>query len=139
MIALDQAIYTRLHGDATLLGLATSGVYQALAPQNTLPPYLLYCQYGAAAQPWTFSNPQPYTIYDYQFRAVHNGGPDVTVAETILARVKTLLNDYALVVAGYSTMVCRLNRIGAPMFPAADLVGGIPVNTLDHYYMIGLS
>lgn len=137
---IDQAVYTRLHGDATLLTLAPGGVWQLLAAESPATPddaYLTYSQYGDALPAWTFANPQSYTLYEYQFRSVTTAAQDVQPLQAIMAQVYTLLSDYALTVSGYTTMVCRRVRIGAPLAPVT--IAGRAVMTLTHNYMIGVS
>lgn len=137
---IDQAVYGRLNGDATLLTLAPGGVWQLLdaeSPATPDDPYVVYSQYGDALQPWTFSNPQPYTLFEYQIRAVTTAAQDVQPLQAILGQVYTLLSDYALSVSGFTTMVCRRVRLGAPMSPTT--LAGRAVMTVTHNYMIGVS
>ena len=137
---IDQAVYGRLHGDATLLTLAPGGISQLLDPEsptNPDQPYLVYSQYGDALPAWTYANPQSYTLYEYQFRAVTTAAQDVQPLQAIMAQVYTLLSDYALSVSGFTTMVCRRVRVGAPLAPVT--LAGRAVMTLTHNYMIGVS
>lgn len=41
-------LYGRLHGDATLLGLATGGVHRGVAPEGQPMPYVVYSYHGGA-------------------------------------------------------------------------------------------
>ncbi len=104
MKELKTALYTKLHGDATLLATAVGDVHDMLAPDKTALPYVVYQVLGSDAD-WTLGA-RVSDEFTVQVKAVDEG-LDSTDVETIKARLLALLNDQALAVAGKTTWLCR--------------------------------
>lgn len=104
MRVIDAALMARLSGDATLAALVTGGVHHAQAPQDAVPPYLLFREvslqdgYTLRQRVWREG------LYDIQ--AV-TSGLSVTVIQQAIERVDVLLRDHALAVSGGSTLYLR--------------------------------
>lgn len=132
MNALGSAIYGTLTADATLIGyLGGTAIYDTLAVQGTVVPYLTFNQQRTTAYPTFGVNPayEKYPITITCWAMTHTAG----TVDTILSRVKTLLNNANLTVAGHSLMVCQYRAAG-PVQPA--FIQGAVHRSQTHYYDI---
>ena len=109
MKALETALYTKLTGDATLMGYLAGGVHNKVAKPETPYPYLVF-QKVTGTPEYTFTE-RIRRSYLYQFRVIAAGAPDTGYSssdiEDALARVDTLLTDAALTVTGETLWYCR--------------------------------
>jgi hypothetical protein len=97
--ALEDALYSLLAGDATLLGYLPGGVHNTLAPDPD-GAYLVYQKVGSPAPGYTYRC-QVDETYLYQVRIITRGY-DKSGILAALARVRALLNLQSLVVAGHT-------------------------------------
>jgi hypothetical protein len=102
-------IYSRLNGDATLTAMAP--VVNDEAEGQTYPFVLLP---GASAEPWNTLG-QSYGWCCEIAPAVYSRYEGNREEALITERICTLLNDYALSIAGYSTVICELDPDGSPV------------------------
>ncbi len=104
MRALDAAIRTRLSGDATLVALATGGIHRFVIPDATANPAVVFGQQSGVPE-YTHTREAVKSLL-YLVKGVSKSlSPDI--AAQIDARCRTLLQDVALTVAGYTTIYCR--------------------------------
>jgi hypothetical protein len=106
---IGAAVYSRLNGDATLTALAEVVGDEA---EDQTHPFVLVP--GAEAQPWNTLGrsygwacaitPVVYSRYDGDLEAIQIG-----------ERVTALLNDYALTVTGYPTVICEVDPDNSPV------------------------
>lgn len=103
MKALEDALYTKLSGDATLMGYVTGGVHNTVVESPNYP-YLVF-QKVSSAPDYTLTQiiREPYV---YQIRCIAKGY-DKTVIMQALAQVRTLLNRQPLTVTGYEHWVTQ--------------------------------
>lgn len=104
MNAVDAAIHSKLTGDATLMALATGGVYHRLAPAGTSTPFVIFnLQTGDA----TYTQGRLATREMYYLIKGIDEGLSSKVAGQIDDRVIALLNDVMLTVSGYTMLHLR--------------------------------
>ena len=111
---VEEAFYTILHGDATLLALVPGGIWATRPPAGTPLPYLRYNLDPSPVERYTLGG-LVITPLDYTFSAVTQGYTKEP-ARTILARVRTLLQDATLTTDSGKVIYCR--RSG---FTAGDM------------------
>jgi hypothetical protein len=110
--ATRRAIYGKLAGDTTLnslLGAPPAGysksIYYQLAPEGAPAPFvILNRQSGTPTE--AFGDPSGYESDVWLIKAVDKNGSADT-AESIQARIATLLNDAALSISGATLMYLR--------------------------------
>lgn len=109
MNAIDAALYARLSGDATLMGLVTI-VARDPAPQGSVLPYVVFNP-ATDMDNYTFGA-RAYEQTLYAIRACTDGDSHL-LANEINDRVYALLqDDLALAVAGRSLLRCeRVDRM----------------------------
>lgn len=83
-------IYTTLSGDATLAGLVSGRIYDGLAPQGSLFPFVVFNHQGGADLRGV-GTARAFNNSLYQVKAVIDKGSFVTIA-TIADRIDTLLH-----------------------------------------------
>lgn len=97
---VGSAIYTRL---SSATGSGTVSVYQDMAPQGTLPPYVVFARMVGADE-YTF-NTRGF-VSRYVVKAVSNQ-PWATEAEQTYAKYEPYMQDAPLSVTGYRLIRCR--------------------------------
>lgn len=103
--AVKAAVYARLSGDATLTGLASGGVHDRTAPQGSVCPYVILAKQAGTAFHMLGNN----AGFDEQLFLVKGVTDEHSAkkAGEIAERADTLLNRYALTIAGGTLLVCR--------------------------------
>jgi hypothetical protein len=106
---IGAAVYSLLSSDATLIAMAQVVGDEA---EDQVHPFVLVP--GAEAQPWNTLGrsygwacaitPVIYSRYDGDLQAVQIG-----------ERVTALLNDYAMTIAGYTTVICEVDPDSSPV------------------------
>jgi hypothetical protein len=112
---IKQALVQTLRDDSVLKAALTGGIHEALAPQRTVYPFLVYSLH--------------YAPLDYIWGSViQTVGIDVFVfarnsveASNLDGLVLTTLHDAQLSVSGQSTLICR--RVASVSFPDVDEEG----------------
>jgi len=107
MMDFENALYLALHGDATLLALATGGVWREQAAQGTACPYVLIQCLSPAIGIQTFSG-TPCEQALYLVKGVvdtGNTGGIQQVSYDIDARIHTLVENAALSLANGKTLM----------------------------------
>ncbi len=105
MHAFDTALYGKLHGDATLLGLAPGDVHRHVAKQGTALPFVLFakqseqCEYTQGASRKR-TRAMTYLVKAVDDPASNNGG-------AIDARIDALLTDGTLTISGATLLYMR--------------------------------
>ena len=102
LAAIQAAIYSRLHGDATLLALAP-----VLGDVNEDQAFLYILISNATEVPWNTMGAAGFgwnATITVHILSQYAGDLE---ALNILNRVATLLNHYALSVTGYTTVLCE--------------------------------
>ncbi len=103
MKALEDALYSKLSGDATLLTYVTGGVFNTVVEDPTYP-YLVFQKVSGNPTYTLIQNiSEPYL---YQIRCIAKGY-DKNGIMNALARVKALLNRQTLTVTGYTHWVTQ--------------------------------
>lgn len=99
---VQEAIYARLNGDATLLGLATGGVHDQVPGQQSFP----YVVIGDATEEPDHAHDQDGNdqLADVFVRSRYPGFKE---ALTIAQRIDVLLDNHLLVVAGWGTITVQ--------------------------------
>ena len=110
--AIRRALYGTLAGDVTLnalLATPASGYSKAIyfqqAPQDAALPYVVF-QKQAGTPTEAMGDPSAFETDVWMFKAVDQSS-SADVAESIQARLKTLLNDAALSISGASCLYLR--------------------------------
>ncbi len=101
-LAVQQAVYAQLNGDATLTGLVT-GVFDAV-PQGTAYPYVVIDEHST--RHWSTTTTQGMELRMNIHVFSREAGRRETL--TILERIYTLLHEVALTVTGQSFAHVRL-------------------------------
>lgn len=108
--AIDAAIVARLAGDAQLTALAPGGVFRGVSPQGAAQPFVIV-DLVTHADEWEMGQAAAYESVLYQVKAVQ-GSTSGTGAQAAADRIQTLLDNVALSVIGYHSMLCaREERI----------------------------
>ena len=100
---LDTAIFSVLNV-ASLVDLATGGVYSVVAPAGTEPPYVIFQPQSKIDDYWAFTKRGGEALY--MVKAVSRS-PWPMEASTIDTEVDTLLQDATLSISGYTHLHCR--------------------------------
>lgn len=104
MRQVDAALMARLSGDATLVALATGGVHRLVAPIRVLTPHVVFGkQSGVPSYTHTLTASREML---YLVKAVAPGLSS-DISGQIDERCRTLLQDHALVVSGFTTLYLR--------------------------------
>ena len=101
---LDAAIYTILNV-SSLTDLATGGVYNMVARQNTAPPYVIFQAMSKVDDYWAYTQRGAEAIY--MVKAVSQAALSVKEATDIDTQIDTLLQDVSLSITGFSHLYCR--------------------------------
>jgi hypothetical protein len=101
---LDTALFNVLNV-ASLVNLATGGVYNMLAPQGTPPPYVVYQAQSKDDDYWAFTERGGDAIY--MVKAVSRSALSVKEATDIDTQIDTLLQDATLTITGFGQIYCR--------------------------------
>lgn len=107
MIALNQALYNKLKGDAALIALLAAGtasIFQRLAPENETTPYCIYQQQAGVAA-YTLAGPS-WTDFVFTVKGITEG-PSMQRAGQIQDRLEELLTNGELTVAGRDHLYLR--------------------------------
>ncbi len=99
MSALDDALYAKLSGDATLMALVPGGVHNLVARKPGYP--FLVFQKVSCTPSYTLTQIIRET-YVYQIRCIGKGATSKATLESALLRVQALLNRQPLTVTGYT-------------------------------------
>lgn len=100
---LDAALFTVLNV-SSLTNLATGGVFNSIAPQDTAPPYVVYQSFSKVDDYYAFSKRGGDALY--MVKAVTQT-PWPKDAATIDSQIDTLLQDATLSITGFTQFVCR--------------------------------
>jgi hypothetical protein len=101
---LDTALYSVLNV-ASLTNLATGGVYNLLAPQDTRPPYVVYQAMSKVDDYWAYTQRGAQAVY--MVKAISRSALSVKEATDIDTQVDTLLQDATLTITGFGPIYCR--------------------------------
>lgn len=104
MASLEEALYAKLTSDATLMAIATGGVYNSLAIQSATYPLILFQQIRGTDQ-YTFTR-RVSTQHRYQIKCI-NEGYDNEPCRAAMERIDTLLTDQTLTVTGKTFWMAR--------------------------------
>lgn len=116
MKALDDAIYSRLTGDSTLVALLSSGtaVYPHVAPQNAVLPYVIFAFRDPHEDSYVYTG-RAYETFSYLIKGVTGPSEDHQPAMAISERIDALITDTLPAPTGYSMMYRRrVNRVEYP-------------------------
>jgi hypothetical protein len=115
MNAVLQSLYTKLSADNGAGGvatLATGGIHDSVAPNNTAPPFLIIQKHSPIPVAWTFSlkatDAALYMVKAYAIDDASGGGRKN--AGAIVERAEAILNDASLSVSGRTLLYCRKDR-----------------------------
>lgn len=103
MNEIRRALYQVLAADATLDGLATGGIHHRTAFQGAAPPYVIFHRQSETAI-WSMTDAIENDLW--LVKGVCRGG-DAGPAEDIADRVRDLLDDASLTVAGRDHLYLR--------------------------------
>lgn len=108
MKAVEQMLYARLNGDATLRGLAPGGMWRAVAPESVTGTVVVFQQL-AGTDTYTLAD-RAFTRSIYQVKAI-TPGESSAPAWSAAERIDVLLNDANLSLTGGSVMACRRESV----------------------------
>lgn len=128
---LETAIYSVLHGDATLLGLLPGGVWSSKPPAKTAFPYLRYRLSASPEEVWTMGGSR-IARFRYQV-SVGDRGNSKAAAYAALARADVLLSNGTFSPTSGTVIYCR--REGFPP-ETPEEVDGIPYQMVHATYRI---
>ncbi len=128
-------LYGALTGATALTALLTGGtanpsIYQELAPEGSVPPYVVY----NAQSPSTPVYVAPKVAYEntiYNVRGI-TAGPTKAVGGTIAAQIDAALNDKALTINGFTHLLCR--RLQDVDYP--EIVAGVRYSHMGGLYRV---
>lgn len=103
---LQQAVYARLTGDATLMGLV-SGVFDYM-PDDTAPPYIAIGE--ATETPFNTLNRGEGSDATITFQ-VTSETKGFSKALAVTDRMEVLLNFYEITISGYDTVYLRKDNV----------------------------
>jgi hypothetical protein len=106
--ALDNALYTKITTDATLITLQSTRLYKGIADNGTSYPYTVM-QVVSVVPSYTLGGPETNRCL-YQFKAYDDGesGADWRDTNAIIDRLDAILTDGALTISGFTLRYCRL-------------------------------
>ena len=102
MMAVDNALYALLDGDAELKRLAPGGVYRGTGDQDAPTPFVTYNQQSGDRRYTLGSGWRELT---YQIKAVDQND-DSEPAQRVQERLEALLQGRLLVLDGHRTLLC---------------------------------
>ena len=88
-----------------LLTLGTAGVFQDLAPEGAVPPYVVFNAQSPSVPQYTYTA-VAFENTIYQVKGVTQG-PSKAAGGTIAHQIDAALNDAAVTVTGYTLLKCR--------------------------------
>jgi hypothetical protein len=114
-IALLTAINSKLTGDGTLMGLATGGAHQSMAPAKAVPPFAIFYLVPAAGPDYVYGGVEAYDEVLIVVKGVAADKEDgsaagADLAEQIRERGKLLLHNAALSVTGFNVLSVLCDR-----------------------------
>ena len=128
---LETAIYTVLHGDATLLALLPGGVWSSRPPAKTPFPYLRFRLGSSPEEVWTMGGGR-IARFRYQV-SVGDRGNSKAACYAALARADVLLTDATFSPTAGTVLYCRREGF-VPETP--EEVDGIPYQMVHATYRI---
>jgi len=128
---LETAIYSVLHGDATLLALLPGGIWSSRPPAKTPFPYLRFRQSSSPEEVWTMGGGR-IVRFAYQV-SVGDKGNSKAAAYAALARADALLSDGSFSPTSGTVLYSR--RVGFPP-ETPEEVDGIPYQMVHAIYRI---
>ncbi len=129
MKAIEKALYARLTGDATLMALATGGVWRGVAPVGTNGVIVVFA-HAAENDFYALSN-RAVSESSYLVKAVAPG-ETATPAWDAANRIDVLLNDYAMTLDTGTVLSIRRERVTS----FTELDGGEQYQHAGGYYLI---
>jgi hypothetical protein len=132
--ALEDALYSLLSGDSTLMGHLPGGVHNTVAPSGAAA-FLVFQKVGSPGPQYTYTR-QVDETYLYQVRII-TAGYDKTAILNALAQVRTLLNLKTLTVTGHT----HWRTTWAGDLPDMSEMGedGVPLLQIGAQYRIELA
>lgn len=129
--AVDAGLYTALNVSAVTT-LATGGVHNGVAPENTATPYLRF--FSAEAPPdWRAFRTNRIAKFRYLVQAIDEG-LSKAAAKALLASADGVLHDATLTVAGGTFLSCGLERRIGDIVDR--LPGGVVFQIVGAYYLV---
>lgn len=129
MKEIEEALYAKLSGDATLAGLAPGGVWRGVAPLGTTGVFVTFSHVSGVDQ-YTLAN-RAVTASNYLVKAV-GPGESAVPAWSAAERIDTLLSDQPLALSSGSTLSVRRERT----MTLTELEGGEAYQHAGGYYII---
>jgi hypothetical protein len=105
--AIYAALSAKLTTDVTLMALTTDGAYRDIAPAGTTKVIIISKQ--ADSRVYVQDRQMAYEAFSYLVKAVVKATSG-TVASQAASRIRALLHNAQLVVAGYGLMSCHLSE-----------------------------
>ena len=117
--AIERNLNTLLGADATLLSLATGGVFIDPVPPGAARPMVVVAVQAPQADTYTLRK-RIEEVTDYQVKAITDGESKV-VGQTIAARIDAILNDATPTLeAGWIVLnICRVRAVDYAEVPTA--------------------
>lgn len=113
------ALYGKLAGDATLLGMLPGGIHSVRPPIGTPFPWLRFSLFPSPNEEWTMGGSR---ISHFRFQVdVADEGDSVKAAHAALARVDVLWSDAVFTPSSGSITYCR--REGYPGDTSEEVAG----------------
>lgn len=128
---LETAIYSVLHGDATLLALLPGGVWSSKPPAKTAFPYLRFRLNASPEEVWTMGGGR-IARFRYQV-SVGDKGNSKAACYSALTRADVLLSDGTFSPTSGTVLYCRFE--GHPP-ETPEEVDGIPYQMVHATYRI---
>jgi hypothetical protein len=106
--ALDNALYTKITTDATLITLQSTRLYKGMADAGATYPFTL-TKVVSEVPRYTLGGVETYRIL-YEFKAYDDGesGADWRDTQAITDRLDAILTDGTLTITGFTLRYCRL-------------------------------
>ena len=103
-------LFNKLTGATALTGLLTGGtaspsIYQDLAPEGAVPPYVVFNAQSPSVPQYTYTG-VAFENTIYQVKGVTQG-PSKSAGGTIAHQIDAALDDQAVSVSGYTLLKCR--------------------------------
>lgn len=128
------ALHTALTGDATLIAMATgTRIYDTMAPPGATFPYIIFQRQNSGPERIC----QRTTLESTWVVKVVTQGYGIATAESIMARVDTVLDGQTLTVTGYSTYY--LQRVQPDIDYIETATGGQAYSHFGHSYLHRMS
>jgi len=107
---IDAAILAKLGSDATLLALAPNGVYFDLAPAGSTR-FVIVSLVDAFDEPQFGGIAYEDLLYAIEYRELRQATGPASNAKAAAQRIRVLLEDQPLTVAGYTWMTVHRERV----------------------------